>query len=67
MRASDAPLHDAIGVTYSGTRAEVPRIAAAIRAGLGDAASEVDLVLTGDRRDAETVGSGFKVKLLEER
>jgi predicted nucleic acid-binding protein len=28
---------------------------------------EVDLVVTGDQRAAKTVGSGFKVKLLQER
>jgi hypothetical protein len=28
---------------------------------------EVDLVVTGDQRAAEAIGSGFKVKLLQER
>jgi SAM-dependent methyltransferase len=51
---SDAPLYNAIGGTYSGTRAEDPRIAAAIRAKLGDANSVVNVGAgTGDYEPAD--------------
>lgn len=43
------PLYDAIGGTYSATRAEDPRLAAAIRRALGDATSTVNVGAgTGD-------------------
>jgi SAM-dependent methyltransferase len=52
--ASDAPLYDAIGGTYSGTRAEDPHIAAKIRSALGDATSVVNVGAgTGDYEPAD--------------
>jgi SAM-dependent methyltransferase len=59
--ARDALLYDEIGGTYSGTRGEDPRIAAAIRSALGEATSVVNVGAgTGDYEPADMAVSAIE-------